>query len=428
MFWKILSAAFCPFFLLMPAVHAQEWPHYGGDAGGSRYSTLKQITKENVSRLRVAWVHDTGDFSDGTKLSRLSAFEATPLVIDGVMYVATPFHRLLALDPETGDRLWEFDSKFDKTARVSLYTSRGLAYWSGGEGGRIFLADQMARLFSVDVATGKPDPEFADRGMLDLSRGMTERFPNLRYYLTSPVAVCGDVVIAGSRVSDSEPQGPPGDIRGFDARTGKELWRFHSVPRPGEVGHDTWEGDSWKDRSGVNAWSLLSVDETRGMVFIPFTSAGTDFYGGDRKGDNLFSNCVVALDCKTGRRRWHFQTIRHDLWDWDLPAQPNLVTVRRGGREIPAVAQISKVGFVYLLDRLSGQPLFEIEERSVPRSSLPGEHSSPTQPFPVKPPPYARQTMTMDDITDVTTRVPGRVPGDGEGRRGGESPVSSHRY
>ena len=400
---KILAAALFPFFLLTPSVHSQEWPHVGGDAGGSRYSPLKQITKENVSRLEVAWEHDTGDFSDGTNLRRFSAFEATPLVIDGVMYVSTPFHRLLALDPETGDRLWLFDSKFDKTARVSLYTSRGLAYWSDGEQGRIFLADQMARLFSLDVATGKPDPKFADRGMLDLRRGITEKFPDLRYYLTSPVAVCGDVVIAGSRVSDGEAQGPPGDIRGFDARTGKQLWRFHSVPRPGEFGNDTWEGDSWKDRSGVNAWSLLSVDEKRGMVFVPLTSPGTDFYGGDRKGANLFSNCVVALDCKTGRRRWHFQTVHHDLWDWDLPAQPSLVTVRRSGREIPAVAQITKLGFVYLLDRLTGRPLFEVQERPVPPSKIPGEHSSPTQPFPVKPPPFARQTMTMDDITDVTS-------------------------
>ena len=318
------------------------------------------------------------------------------------MYVSTPFHRLIALDPETGKKLWEFDPKFDKSTRVSLYTSRGIAYWRDAERKRIFLGDQMARLFAIDVKTRKPDPEFGENGMLNLKEGMTEKFPHLRYNLTSPVAVCGDVVVAGSRVSDSEPAGPPGDIRGFDARTGEQRWRFHSVPRPGEVGHDTWEGDSWKDRGGVNAWSVLSVDEERGTVFIPFTSPAVDFYGGDRKGANLFGDSIVALDCETGRRKWHYQTIHHDLWDWDLPAQPSLVTVRRDGKQIPAVAQVSKMGFLYLLDRLTGEPLFEIEDRSVPQSDIPGEQSYPTQPFPVRPPPFARQSMTMDDITNVT--------------------------
>ncbi len=379
-----------------------EWRHWGGDPGGTKHSSLDQINKENVQKLKVAWTYDTGDFSDGTKYPSRSAFEASPLVIEGVMYVPTVFHRLLALDPESGEKLWEFDPQFDRTQRVNLYTSRGVAYWSSGERKRIFLGDQMGRLFSIDAARGKADPEFGKGGMLDLKESMMGGYAHLQYGLTSPVAVCGNVLIVGGWVTDGEPQGPSGDIRGFDARTGRLVWRFHTVPRPGEFGHETWEGDSWKDRSGVNTWSIMSVDEKNGLVFAPLTSAGTDFYGGDRKGANLFSDSVVALECETGKRRWHFQTIHHDLWDWDLPSQPALVTMRRGGQDVPAVAQATKTGFVFLLDRLTGKPLFEVEERPVPRGDIPGEQYWPTQPFPVKPPPFARQSMTSGEITSVT--------------------------
>jgi len=379
-----------------------EWHHWGGDPGGTKYSSLDEINKENVGKLQVAWTYDTGDFSDGTKYPSRSAFEASPLVIDGVMYVPTVFHRLLALDPESGEKLWEFDPKFDRTQRVNLYTSRGVAHWSSGGQRRIFLGDQMGRLFSVDAATGKADPAFGKGGMLDLREGVMGNYAHLQYGLTSPVAVCGSVLVVGGWVTDGEPQGPSGDIRGLDARSGKLLWRFHTVPRPGEFGHDTWEGDSWKDRSGVNSWSIMSVDEESGLVFAPLTSPGTDFYGGDRKGANLFSDSVVALECETGKRRWHFQTIHHDLWDWDLPSQPSLVTVRRAGRDVPAVAQATKTGFIFLLDRLMGKPLFDVEERPVPQGDIPGEQYWPTQPFPAKPPPFARQSMTRDEITDVT--------------------------
>jgi len=237
---------------------------------------------------------------------------------------------------------------------------------------------------------------------LDLTKGFTEGFPKGFYRLTSPVAVCRDVIIAGSLVSDGLPKGPSGDIRGFEARTGKLLWRFHSVAQPGEIGSETWEGDSWKDRGGTNAWSILSVDEERGWVFVPLTSSSYDCYGGDRKGSNLFSDSLVVLDYKTGRRLWHFQTVHHDLWDYDLPAQPVLVTVRRDGREVPAVAQVTKTGFVFLFQRETGRPLFEIEERPVPRSEIPGEETWPTQPYPRKPPPFARQSMSREDLTDVT--------------------------
>jgi quinoprotein glucose dehydrogenase len=379
-----------------------EWRYYGGDAGGMRYSPLDQISKKNVSQLRVAWTLDTGDVSDGTQYPTRTAFEASPLVVDGVMYVTTPFCRLIALDAESGKQLWAFDPRIDKTMRANLLVSRGATYWSQGKQKRIFLGDLHGRLYSIDISMGKPDPDFGQDGVLDLTKGMTDGFPAGFYRLTSPVAVCRDVIIAGSLVSDGLPRGPSGDIRGFEARTGKFLWRFHTVPQPGEAGHETWEGDSWKDRGGTNAWSMLSVDEERGLVFVPLTSSSYDFYGGDRKGSNLFSDSLVALDYRTGRRLWHFQTVHHDLWDYDLPAQPVLVTVRRDGRETPAVVQVTKTGFVFLFHRESGQPLFEIEEQPVPRSEIPGEETWPTQPYPRKPPPFARQSMRREDLTDVT--------------------------
>jgi quinoprotein glucose dehydrogenase len=379
-----------------------EWRYYAGDPGGTKYSPLAQINKTNVRRLKPLWIFDTGDFSDGKQLPGRSAFETTPLVVDGVMYVSTSFHRLFALDAETGRILWEFDPKFDRSTRVTLYQSRGVAYWQSGSDRRILLADQQGRLFSVNARTGKLDPGFGNEGMVNLRAGMADHFPSGSYGLTSPAAVCGNTVVTGAWVSDGEPLGPSGDVRGFDVRSGRELWRFHTVPRPGEFGHETWKGDSWKDRGGTNVWSIMSVDERRGLVFLPLTSPSSDYYGGDRGGANLFGDSVVALDCQTGRRRWHFQTVHHNLWDYDLPSQPVLVTIRHDGHIVDAVAQATKTGFVFLLDRETGKPLFDVEERPVTKSPIPGEQSWPTQPFPLKPPPFARQTMRLDELTDVT--------------------------
>jgi quinoprotein glucose dehydrogenase len=379
-----------------------EWRYYGGDAGGTKYSDLAQINKSNVHKLRPVWIFDTGDSSDGKQYPARSAFETTPLVVDGIMYVSTSFHRLFALDAETGQILWEFDPKFDRSTRVTLYQSRGVSFWKRGRQKRIFLGDQQARVYSVDAMTGKLDTSFGENGSIDLKKGVTDRFPTTPYGLTSPVAVCRDTVITGNWSGDGEPQGPPGDIRGFDAATGREKWRFHTVPRPGEFGHDTWAGDSWQDRGGTNAWSIMSVDEKRGTVFVPLTSPSTDFYGGDRHGANLFGDSVLALDCSTGKRKWHFQTVHHNLWDYDLPSQPVLVSVRHDGKPADAVAQITKTGFVFLLNRDTGEPLFEVKERPVPPSPVAGEQSWPTQPFPVKPPPFARQGMRLDEMTTVT--------------------------
>ena len=399
---RVAAVLVCVLWLSAARAAAQEWRFWGGDAGGTKYSTLDQINKKNVSKLKVAWTYDTGDWSDGTQYPTRSAFEATPLVVDGVMYVSTPFCRLIALNAENGEKLWDFDPKIDRTIRANLFVSRGVTFWQDGNRKRIFLGDLHGRLFSIDVKTGKPDPTFAKGGMLDLRAGFVDEFPDKQYRLTSPVAICGNVVITGSLVSDGSPNGPSGDIRGFDARTGNPMWRFHTVPRPGEFGNDTWQNDSWKNRGGTNAWSVLSVDEKKGLVFVPLTSPSYDMYGGDRKGANLFGNSVVALDCATGKRRWHFQTVHHDLWDYDLPAQPVLATVQRQGKDVPAVAQVTKMGFTFLLHRLTGEPLFPVEERPMPKSQIPGEETWPTQPIPLKPPPFARQSVSRDDITGVT--------------------------
>jgi glucose dehydrogenase len=380
----------------------QEWPVVGGDAAGTKHSALGQIRKDNVARLEVAWTFDTGDWSDGTQLPSRSAFEATPLVIDGVLYVPSPFSRLFALDAETGEQRWVFDPRIDQTVPRNLYVNRGVASWTDGTTRLLYLGDIEGRLWGIDAATGRPAPGFGDAGVVNMRAGMADSFPDAQYGLTSPVAVCGDVLVAGSLVSDGAPQGPSGDVRGLDARTGRVRWRFHTVPRPGEPGRETWDADSWKDRGGTNAWSFISVDEERGLAFVPLTSPSYDFFGGDRGGENLYGNSVVALECATGERRWHFQAVHHDVWDYDLPAPPVLVTVARDGKAVPAVAQVTKMGFVFVLDRETGEPLLPVEERPVPPSPLEGEHLSPTQPFPVKPPPLARLSMTRDDLTNVT--------------------------
>ena len=381
---------------------AQEWPYYGGDAGGGKYSKLDQITRGNVTRLRPAWTFHAGDVSDGKSSPNRSAFETTPLVADGVMYLTTPFCRLIALEAETGKQLWAYDPQLRQDRNYNLFVNRGATYWTDGKRKRLYWGTLDGRLLAVDAATGKPVPSFGNEGWIDLRQGVADPYPRAGYGVTSPPVVYKNLVITGALASDGEPQGPSGDIRAFFVNTGKLVWRFHTVPRPGEFGNDTWEGESWKERGGVNAWSMLSVDHERGIVFVPLTSPAYDYYGGDRKGANLFGDCIVALDAATGKRLWHFQTIHHDLWDWDLPAQPILVTVRRNGKEIPAVVQIAKTGFVFVLDRVTGKPLFDIEERPVPQSKIPGEQTWPTQPFPVKPPPFARQTFSFDELTDVT--------------------------
>ncbi|MEX2263110.1 MAG: pyrroloquinoline quinone-dependent dehydrogenase [Bryobacteraceae bacterium] len=380
----------------------QEWHSYGGDPGGQKYSPLKQIDRSNVGKLKVAWTYRTGDWSDGKRYPVRSAFETTPLVVDGVMYLTTPFNRLIALEAETGKELWVFDPQVDRERSANLFINRGAAYWTDGERKRIFLGTLDGRLFAIDARNGKPDGDFGNAGWIDLRQGVADKFPGRAYGMTSPPAIYKDLVICGALTADGEPQGPSGDVRAFHVRTGKQAWRFHTIPHKGEPGNETWEGDSWRDRSAANAWSILSVDVERGIVYLPLTSPGTDFYGGDRKGANLYSDSLVALEAATGKRLWHFQTVHHNIWDYDLPAQPVLATVKRAGKTTPAVVQVTKTGFTFVFDRVTGKPLFDIEERPVPSSEVPGEQAWPTQPVPVKPPPFARQSMTREELTNVT--------------------------
>ena len=377
----------------------------GGDKGCQRYSKLDQINRRNVARLQVAWTYHTGDAGKGTTI------ECTPIVIGGVMFVTTPNSKVVALDAASGTELWKYDpygASEVKQPRAAGGVNRGVAYWTDGKISRVFLGASDGRLISLDAKTGKPDPEFGHKGVVDLRKGMEMNLDGVNYGPTSAPAVCRDIIILGF----SCPEGgrpAPGDPRAFDARTGKEIWRFHTIPRPGEFGHETWEGDSWKTAGAANNWGGTSVDEERGLVFMGTGSASPDFYGGGRRGDNLFANCTLCLDARTGKRVWHFQTLRHDLWDHDLPVYPNLVKVKHNGRKVEAVAQVTKTGFVYLFDRKSGEPFFPIEEQSVPESNIPGELAAPTQPIPTKPPPFSRQTVTEADITDRTPEVHAEV-------------------
>ncbi|MBY0504679.1 MAG: pyrroloquinoline quinone-dependent dehydrogenase [Bryobacteraceae bacterium] len=381
--------------LVIAAVLAQgqSWEHYGGDAGGRKYSPLKQIHRGNVTRLQVAWTFRTGDISDGQhEWPFRSAFEATPLYVAGTLYFSTPFNRVIALEPETGRQLWAFDPHLDRKRGYNLLTHRGVAHWTDGTRRRIVYGTQDGRLFSLDAKTGQPDPQFGQGGSLDLRTGMADGFDGRAYGMTSPPAIYQNLVICGSWVSDGEPRGPSGDIRAFDVRTGQLVWRFATADP------SSFAGDGAKQRGGLNMWSIASVDTERGLVFLPLTSPSPDLYGGDRHGANLYGDSLVALDAKTGQRRWHFQTVHHNIWDYDLPAQPLLVTVTRQGKPVAAVAQVTKTGFLFLLDRETGQPLFEVRETPVAKSLIPGEAAWPTQPIPVRPPPFARQSMRPEEL------------------------------
>ncbi len=376
----------------------REWPAVGGDPGGTRYSDLSQITKKNVKEVQIAWTYHTGDSGKGTTI------ECTPIVIGGIMYVTTVNSKVVALNAATGKELWLYDPYKDvriTQPKASGGVNRGLAYWRKGIEERILLGASDGRLISLDAKTGKPDSGFGKDGVVDLREGVGVDLNGISYGPTSAPAVCGDVVVLGFSCPE-RGKPAPGDPRAFDVRTGKEVWRFHTIPRPGEFGNDTWEGDSWRYSGAANNWSGATVDEKRGLVFIGTGSASPDFYGGGRKGDNLFANCTICLDARTGQRVWHFQTLRHDLWDHDLPAYPNLVTLKQNGRNRDAVVQVTKTGYVFVFDRLTGEPLFPIVNRPVPKSDVPGEQTAATQPLPVKPPPFCRQFVGESDLSDIS--------------------------
>ena len=395
----------CAFFLSGVAA-AQEWRFYGGDAGGTRFSPLKQINRENVNSLQRAWTYHTGEVGregNATDRHHIAPFESTPLVIDSVLYFSTPSSRAIALDAETGAEIWKFDPQEGSAKPRQYFQHRGVAYWQSRDGSdrRILYGTFDGRLISLDAMTGKPCAGFGKGGTVDLRSGLEGDQPGTEYSVTSAPTIYEDLVITGAAVPEFPSKGPSGMVRAFDVRTGKLAWTFHTIPRPGETGHETWDGDAWKGRTGANVWSTMSVDVERGLVFLPIGSASYDFYGADRKGADLFSNSLVALEAATGKLVWHYQMVHHDIWDYDMPAQPVLIAVLRDGKKIPAVAQVTKMGFVFILDRLTGKPLFPVEERPVPKSEVPGEASWPTQPFPLKPPPLVRQVFAESDISDV---------------------------
>ncbi|MBI3664614.1 MAG: pyrroloquinoline quinone-dependent dehydrogenase [Acidobacteria bacterium] len=399
-----------------PAAPIEEWPTYGNDPGSSRYSPLAEITKENVRQLKIAWTYRTGDISDGSgawngqRVRTRSTFEATPLFIDGALYVATPFNRIIALDPETGQEKWAFDPRINRIGDYGDgFTCRGLATWVDPERQagetcrrRIYEATQDGRLIAVDAASGQPCSGFGANGEVSLTAGISIRYPG-EYHFTSPPAVVREVLVVGSAINDNNRiDMPAGVVRGYHARTGALLWAWDPVPRdPSDPARATWQNGA--DRTGAaNAWGPLSADPERDLVFVPTTSPSPDFFGGERQGQDVYADSVVALRASTGKVAWHFQVVHHDLWDYDLPSAPSLIEIERDGRRVPALAQASKMGHVFILDRDTGQPLLPVEERPVPQGGVPGEWLSPTQPFPVATPRLVPDRLRPEDAWGLT--------------------------
>jgi membrane-bound PQQ-dependent dehydrogenase (glucose/quinate/shikimate family) len=400
------KAAMVLLFCVVPCgAWGQEWRFYGADSGGTRFSPLEQINRENVAAMKRAWTYHTGEVNRENETDRHAVvpFETTPLVVDGILYLSTPSNRVIALDAETGREIWQFDPQAG-CARRKFFQHRGVAYWQSGttDDRRILFGTFDGRMVCLNAKTGKGCLGFGTDGAVDLRAGVADEFPKAEYAITSAPAIYKDLVITGAAVPEYPSQGPSGAVRAFDVHTGKLVWTFHTIPQPGEAGHDTWANESWKGRTGVNVWSTMSVDAERDLVFLPIGSASYDFYGGDRKGQNLFANSLVALQASTGKLVWYFQMVHHDIWDYDMPAQPALITVRQNGNSVPAVAQVTKMGLVFIFDRVTGKPLFPVEERPVPSSDVPGEATWPTQPFPTKPPALVHQELKRSEISTVT--------------------------
>ena len=391
-------------------VAVAEWPYYGGDPGGSRFSPLSQINRENVHKLKVAWVYHTGDVSDGSQHARKSAFEATPILVDGTLYFSTAFNRVIALDPETGAERWSYDPKIDLESGYSEgLINRGVSSWTDSQPRsryrrRIFIGTIDARLICLDASAGKPCADFGNAGQVDLRQGIKNIVRKGEYEETSPPAIIDDLVIVGSGVADNDRvESPSGVVRAFDVRTGALRWSWNPIPQDA---HDpaarTWQRDSASKTGAANAWSVIVTDPERHLVFVPTGSASPDYYGGERKGDNKWANSVVALRAGTGQLLWGFQLVHHDLWDYDTASPPLLATLSRNGARIPVVVQGNKTGHLFVLNRDTGVPVFPVEERPVPQSEIPGEQTSPTQPFPAAPPPLTPQRIGAGDAWGLT--------------------------
>jgi quinoprotein glucose dehydrogenase len=395
--------------LVLQGPGPQPWPYYAADQAATHYSPLSDINRDTVRRLAVAWEWRPNEDVLPQFGTRPGNFQNTPLMIDNVLYVSTPYNRVVALDADTGKELWAFDPKAYEAGQPpngTGFVHRGVAAWRDGRQARIFL-NSRSRLFALDASTGEPIASFGVKGVVDLTAGLRRPVRADHYTNTSPPVVYRNLVIVGNGVGDRlvYKGDPPGDVRAFDARTGKQVWRFNTVPDPGEFGADTWAGESARTMGHTNVWAPMSLDEPRGLLYLPVGTPSNDWYGGDRHGANLFGESLVCLDAATGARKWHFQIVRHGLWDYDPPAAPNLVTITVGGRRVDAVVQLTKQGFAFVFDRVTGRPIWPIEDRPVPPSDVPGESAWPTQPVPTRPAPFTPQGMTPADVFDLTPEL-----------------------
>ncbi|MDH5310634.1 MAG: pyrroloquinoline quinone-dependent dehydrogenase [Gammaproteobacteria bacterium] len=401
---------------------AQEvgWPSHGNDPGGSKYSSLDGINRRNVAELELAWTWATGEQPIPTARLPIAGqpiapgkFQGTALMVRGLLFIATSYNQVVALDPDSGEEIWRYDPKaweWGRPLRGCGFCHRGVAVWTNGDEIRVFINSRW-RLIALDGHSGQPIASFGYRGEVDLTEDLAWEVNRLHYSNTSPPMIFGNLVIVGSGVPDDRiyRQAPPGDIQAFDVITGKRAWVFHTTPQEGEFGTDTWGGDSWTYTGANNVWAPFTIDAERGLAYFPVSTPNNDFYGGHRVGDNLFAETLLCLDARTGKRVWHFQTVHHGVWDYDLPAPPNLLTINVDGRRIDAVAAVGKTGFTYVFDRVTGEPVWPIEERPVPQSDIPGEQTSPTQPYPTKPPPFGRQSFSEDDLLDFTPELRARA-------------------
>ncbi len=390
----------------------QNWPHYAGNLAASKYSSLDQINADNVDQLTIAWSWDSPDNEIFRTDDRATAgeYKSTPIMIDGVLYVSTSLGLVAAIDALSGEQIWVFDTGSWTRGRHPNFNNnhRGVAWWSDGLSSRILMPANDGVLWSLDAATGLPDPDFGDNGRLDLKQGLGREALIGQYGAVSAPTVVRDTVVVGSSISDgptARDNMPPGHVRGFDVRSGEQKWIFHTIPQADEFGVDSWENDSWKYTGNTNIWTGMSADEETGFIYLPSSTPTNDWYGGHRLGDNLFAESLICLDAETGERIWHFQMVHHGLWDYDLPAAPNLVDIIVDGKEVKAVAQISKQGFVYVFDRITGEPVWPIVERPVPQSTVAGERISPTQPFPTRPAPFEPQGISDETLIDFTPEL-----------------------
>lgn len=388
-----------------------EWTHYSGNAASQKYSPLDQINKDTIGKLQVAWRWASPDNAvvEANPTARPGGYADTPLMVKGVLYTVTSLGQIAAINPATGQTNWVLDPGNWKTGRPGNlgYVHRGITFWSDGKSDRLLLGTHDAYLISVDAKTGALDKSFGTEGRIDLMGDLAHAVRATNYSVSAAPVVCKDVIVVGASIHDgpTHKEWPRGDVSGFDVRTGKKLWTIHSIPQKGEFGNETWGDDSWTYTGSTNVWTNMSTDEELGYVFLPFGTPTDDFYGGHRPGNNLFAETIMALDAKTGKRVWHFQGVHHGIWDYDFPAAPILVDLNVNGKPVKALAQVSKQGFTYVLDRRTGAPVWPIEERPVPPSTVPGERPSPTQPFPTKPPAYERQGVTEADLIDFTPEL-----------------------